>query len=386
MTNLLNTGLYSDLTLIFCDETSSDALFSLDVHYTILYMSGILYFRNLIDNRFGGSIKKINNKDTLNIYLNFDLYNQQMIRHVFEFIYMGDIREELLNETTIHYINNHLLYFHQLSLYFTFVTLEEYCLEKIYSEMSVEIFESLSTYCLSQNVSHSERYNIIGDKLALYNRMIQWHQYCIDKPIIPDIMDNHGFLVHHQKLVDNFNIVSLPKKSITSHDSYIHYYHNICRNCLHSKKNTFFNAYNVYLGGLISLDKKKSCHFSVMRQQDKRNHFDLFIAYSSSSSSSSSSSLENNATDSMSVESSSHSSHDESSSSSSSSPLMHIKLSLFSKKLCLDKIETTQCIDDLTRVLSFNLHDKKYCYAARCIQCQEHKPVYIIDITIDPVK
>lgn len=382
MTSLLSTGLYSDLTLMFHDEMTGTYLFSIHAHYTILYTSGISYFRNLIDSKFGGQREKLDGKDIVKIYLNFEFYTISMIQYFIELVYIGKITKELLNQTMIDYINNNLLYFHQLSLYFTFVSLEKYCLEIIYSEMNTEIFEKLSFYCLSPSPSSCSnliKYSINGDKLDLYNRMVQWYQYCVEKPILNDVMNNHGFLIHHQKEIDNFHLVNLPKKSISSHSSIIHYYHYSCRACLHSKKNTFFNEYNVYLGGIISSDKKKSCHFSLMRQQDRRNQFDLFVLYKSltiqTDDSSSSSSSDN-----MSIEGS-HS-HEESINTIPS----FIKMSLFSKKLQLDTIESNKSLNDLTRVLSFDLHDKKYCYEARCTQCQVYKPVYIIHITVDSVK
>jgi hypothetical protein len=375
MFNLFDTGLYSDLELSFHDEMTQRPVCTFKVHNIILYTSGSQFFRNIIDKRFKGS------KDVVILHFNFEYYTEEMLRCVFQFLYHAQSKNiTLLPKSTVDFIHAHVLYFHQLSLYFSFVELEEYCLRKIYQEMSPDLFEKLSFYCLTQENDY--KYNIMGDKLVLYNRMVQWHQYCIEKPNLPDSQegkDHQGFLVHHNEKINHFEqLVCLPKKYISPHNHHIEYYQSHCSTCLHTNKNIFFDRYKVYLGGIRSVDNRKTCYFNLMRPQDRYNHFELYITHNQSTQEESSTNQ-----DSMSIESSSSSSH---SYEESLSVPMHTKLTLFSKKLHLDSIEATKSLGDLTHVLAFNLHDEQDCYMARCSTCHRHKPVYIMHISIDIVK
>jgi len=391
MMQLFDSGLYADVTLRFCDVTAGDERLCLRVHRSVLFASQIDYFRRLIAVQYTQA-----NLDVLSVHMDFAQFTPQMVATLVRLIYTERLSRRTLGDELNTYVNENLLHFYQLALFFTFDALQQFCLKRLSQQMCASLFEVLTEFCLMTDSTDaassfgggSPRYYVPHEKMPLYQRMIRWRHHCADKQPHLDIAgsgsDSSGertepLLVEHERHVTNFPFDRLPQKRIDRQAQRVSYHRSLCRRCLASKETPFYNLYMIKLGRLALSDHSVACEFSLARDRSAADRFALWLKYDAAASSTTHSSSGSSDDDHMSVEYSG----------SGSDEMQRLRTSLrfFSKRVDEEPLcaQSSVPLGTYGEVLSFVLPDRHHCYEAQCGGCQQRKSVYIIEITVDIV-
>lgn len=333
---LYQTGHLSDVCLRFIDCHSKCEMLAVETHKFILYACGVKSLHHLIDTRFAVS------SSSINIELDFTLYTPEIIRLFIGILYRNKL--DCNDDTLSHEIYTNIFHFHQLSLYFQFTHLSNFCLQYLYDILSIECYAEILAYCLIRHLD-ADRYFVPQEKLPLFRQLIHWFVFCVDQhendenlfSCNSSSVTKNLYLKEQKRKIDNF--IVLPQKIISPND--VRYWRRICQHCLSQRP--------INDMGFLSNSRSKYLFYAI--QENCR----LTVL--------------------MKVESTQQQQQ--------SDKKITTHLSLFSKSLTpTTTTEEFQLSHRPTRIAQIPLHPLKKCYVGTCDTCRKKKQIYIIDLSI----
>lgn len=327
--NLYHTGYLSDVKINFIDTSSKRQLFTVSTHKFILYASGVKSLTKLLDTNFSDLRKD----STIQIELDLDLYTEKILRLFVGLLYYPKIVHTSLTLETLEFINEHVLYFHQLALYFEYTNLLWFCNQLICEDLSEENIDNLYQYCMMYNTQTSQYY-VPEEKLSLYKHLIQWSAYCLPNSNDP------------------VYCVERPRKLLT-HNT-VDYYRRICTQCLQYRTKSFSKTHLIDMGFIG--DETTKYLFYGMYERGDSDYVTLLVRQ---------------ITD--------HHHYIQKLSS-------HIKL--FSKTITMaDMISKTVLhgikLNHPISIGGIHLHDNSHCYVSTCDLCNKKKTsIFIIHVSL----
>lgn len=357
----------------------------------------------------GGQTPFSRNKIVLRLELDFSNgLSDRVVEFFFSLFYLNrfdhcddsDVENQQIKEE-LHY---NILELYELACYFFFDALTVYIEEHLFSTMSLSYFTPLYRFCLTFDEARN-RYSIIESKAALFTRLLQWYQACVDTSIqllppsssaIEAVCDSDYYAVHKASIIADVwrrvNMIEkceLPSREILRgvENTELRYYHRICPTCLDStdkKANRIGAFYYADLGQLrkttrngsetyfFRLKKKKKLSYATTtRQGDNNNLVTIELtrrrAYKSNT-----------------IDTQLEEEH-----AKERRYLCKSRVSLLSRKREIDRLEYSYNQKDIsvpTEIGKFTPHKAKYCYDGQCDQCNKSSSIYIVILQISLTK
>ncbi len=353
---LFESGLFSDVTLHLYHCMGPSRYIEIRAHKSVLYTSPEVYFHRLVNGLCNGTISQCpeTGRDTIRIALDLDSYTEPLLTLFVRLIYMDGISRRTLGPVFATLIEEHLLHFYQLGLYFSFDALTRYCMKRLFAQFSPETLAPFHDHCLLKSPD-SDVCTVPTEMMPLYSKLMRWQQYCggTDHPIPPALCP-------------------LPCRGIDCARGHITHQRSVCRECLYSQAHPVLSLHSVELGGVKRRDESQSCSFTLTRDCDAADcQWSLWVTLAQQQQSSDD--------EHMSVE---HSGDE-------ASVPVQAHLSQFSRQLHQVTVSSPKkwLPNDLaTQVLSFQLHPLKYCYEGCCGTCERsERPLHIFELSVDIV-
>jgi hypothetical protein len=416
LAQLLQSQIYTDVTLHVLDLASGGLCFQMDMHRVILHAAS-LHFRRLM--AFAGQSQQ----RVIQIQLDMTLYPAELVRLFFSLFYVTVFDALHLSAETQQLIGENVLFLYQLASHYLFDSLRAYCETRLFASFSLDHFKLLSDYALVPSVQEPGRLSVSDERLALYARYLQWYQCCVEKDNnkqYTDLMlahavaaaatasnesgeaqptiDRHYFSCNKAEIldelrqrVDNVAQCLIPEHSVRTGAQRgaraLQYYWKICADCLKRGSVTSNDAQYSNIGCIRkNYTNGHECYaFRLRRPRHTARHFTLEMCVERERYERRVKRVRHDDDDEeMVLDQCLEQLDDESSTTSEeerASYSVRCDLTLLSKRLVLSQFSAAHT--DLhdgkaAEVCQFELDERAHCYSGRCQNCHHSAPLYIL--------
>jgi len=415
--NLLNLpesfthSLYTDIMLYIVDEETHAKRLEIASHRLILY-SASRHFRKLLTFEGGGGGGGARHESIV-LYLNFSSgLCESVVRLFFRLFYVGDFDSRHLTTPELDLIKENVLHLYQLAHYFGFDSLALYCEAYLFDTMCVEYFNLLSNYCLQKN-QETGKFYIVGERLTVYARLLQWYQCCIEHVGYAPLQvcgSSEGethitrkyFSCNKEEImrelaesVENISACAVPQRALRllgGQGSQVDYYRRICHTCLHGgarMRRNYSGLYCINLGCLEKRYREGHARYAFRLRRTTQSAscvLEASLEHRSAPSEETShrdkrARLESEEEEEMLVEGGGGQEEPVSAPGGRTLYCCRTDVTLLSRRYELTLVSQShrkKSFAHYTELARFEMHDKKYCYTGKCDTCAERKPVYII--------
>lgn len=421
LAQLLQSQIYTDVTLQVLDLGSGALCLTLPMHRVILHAAS-LHFRRLM------AFAPPPQQATIQIYLDMQLYTPELVRLFFALFYVTVFDATHLPAEHSEAIGENVLFLYQLASHYLFDSLRAHCESLLFASFSLDHFKLLSDYALVQSAATSNKLSVLDERLGLYARYLQWYQCCVEKdnnkqytelplssggggaPVGNEsgeaqqqqqaTIDRHYFSCNKAEImdelrlaVDNIAQCQIPEHSVRSEPGGVRrlqYWRKICGDCLRRGSVTSNNTQYSNIGCIrknyanghecysFRLSKTRQparhCTLELCVERARYEHRDKRARHSEPGE-------QDMVLDGLeyldphSTEEGSTSGEEEQRYSA------QCDVSLLSKRLVLSHYSGTsgeQRLNSMAPVCSFELDERGDCYTGRCQNCNHTAPVYIL--------
>jgi len=402
--NLYTSKIFCDTRLIIVDNKTNEEKLSVDTHRIVLYSTS-MYMKNLFSFNEKAKTDPTTTMPTVfTLGIDFDSgMTIEIVALFFGLLYVPSLDVPYLSQESLGFLNENILFFYNLAIYYAVDTITAYCEKKLFSSFSLDHFKIMTEYSLlllHQTSSELEKdvyfnapptttptsiitkYTVLDDKLNLYSRYLWWYQCCVDRvkytklPLVQqssnydmDVeqsIDQEYFTCKKKDImnelettVENIDRCRIPKRRLSEDHTHIQYYRRICVSCITTRKYKPNESYYINMGVIRQGNEQEGFSFRLKNPIGRHNHYIIEMARNST--------LPGREI-------------------MSGHWQCHTRLTLLSSKRTLDQTEHSTDISDIGKMMRplciMERHDPRHCYISQCDNCKNERRVYIIVLEI----
>lgn len=426
LAQLLQSRIYTDVTLQVLDLASGVPCFSLEMHRVILHAASLHFRRMLV---FNGQPQSV-----IRVHLDMQLYSSELVRLFFSLFYVTVFDTAHLRPEVAQAIGENVLFLYQLASLYLFDSLRAHCETLLFASFSLDHFKLLSDYTLVQSTVTPSKLSVLDERVVLYARYLQWYQCCVEndnnkkytelqlsprsagatanesgeaqQQQQPQLtIDRHYFSCNKAEImdelrlsVDNIAQCQIPEHSVRSEPGgvrQLQYYRKICPDCLrrgavtsnHTQysnigciRKNYANGHESY-SFRLSKTRHPARHCTLemcmervyynahakRRRRDSRGHHQ---------------GDEEEEEEEMVLDGLEYlDSCDETGEDDEQRHSVQCEVTLLSKRLVLSRFtetHTEQRLNTMAQVCALELDERQDCYSGRCQSCHHNAPLYIL--------